>query len=428
MADEQDRLRRQLGLAPLPTGRTDSAASVDERTQRAAMAAASATPAPIAVEPKRYYNYYTGEYVDDPSKIKPRTGMGGPESSGGRIQVSADDDAADDDAADDDAADDDAADDDAGNGTKTTYTAPDGRIFKDLNAYNAYIDKTAADEKRRKGQSAYDLLSLEFDRYGMGALIEPLKVFIQDGLSGPELTLQLRASKPYQERFAANAKRIAAGFRAIDEATYLGLEDKYQSIFQNYGLPPSYYEKGYLGVQKGFEDLIGGNVDPVTLEERIIEGQKVTKGAQSIINTAKEFFPNLADGDFLAYVLNPKNALDEIKRKVTSVEIGAGAMQAGLKTGLARAEELQRAGVTKETAQQGFGVIADGLERGRQLSNIYQQPDYTQQVAETEVFGLTGKTEAKKQRKKLARLETATFGGTSGATGGALSRERAGQY
>jgi hypothetical protein len=115
--------------------------------------------------------------------------------------------------------------------------------------------------------------------------------------------------------------------------------------------------------------------------------------------------------------------LDEIKRKVTSVEIGAGAMQAGLKTGLARAEELQRAGVTKETAQQGFGVIADGLERGRQLSNIYQQPDYTQQVAETEVFGLTGKTEAKKQRNKLARLETATFGGTSGAAGGALSRE-----
>jgi hypothetical protein len=106
--------------------------------------------------------------------------------------------------------------------------------------------RTAADEKRRKGQSAYDLFFLEFDRYGLGALIEPLKGFIQDGLSGPELTLQLRASKPYQERFAANPKRIAAGFRAIDEATYLGLEDKYQSIFQNYGLPPSYYEKGYL--------------------------------------------------------------------------------------------------------------------------------------------------------------------------------------
>jgi hypothetical protein len=50
------------------------------------MAAASATPTPIAVEPKRYYNYYTGEYVDDPSKIKPRTGMGGPESGGGQFK------------------------------------------------------------------------------------------------------------------------------------------------------------------------------------------------------------------------------------------------------------------------------------------------------------------------------------------------------
>jgi hypothetical protein len=87
MADERDRLRARLGLAPLPAGRTDSAASVDERTQRAAMAAASATPTPIAVEPKRYYNYYTGEYVDDPSKIKPRTGMGGPESGGGRFNL-----------------------------------------------------------------------------------------------------------------------------------------------------------------------------------------------------------------------------------------------------------------------------------------------------------------------------------------------------
>jgi hypothetical protein len=441
MADEQDRLRRQLGLAPLPTGRTDSAASVDERTQRAAMAAASATPTPIAVEPKRYYNYYTGEYVDDPSKIKPRTGMGGPESGGGRIQVSADDVSADDDAADDDAADEPNV---TGGAPTIVSTYTDSETGDVIAVYSdgttkvlskgtraaeaALAAKNAAEDKRRKGQSAFDLLRSEFDRYGMGALVDPLKGFIQDGLSRDELTLQLRASKPYQDRFAANAKRIAAGFAAIDEATYIGLEDKYQSIFQNYGLPPSYYEKGYLGVQKGFEDLIGGNVDSVTLEERIIEGQKVTKGAQSIIDTAKKFFPNLTDGDFLGYVLNTKNGLADIKRKVASIEIGAGAMQAGLTTDLARAEELQRAGVTKETAQQGFGVIADGLERGRQLSNIYQQPDYTQQVAETEVFGLTGKTEAKKQRNKLARLETATFGGTSGAAGGALSRERAGQY
>jgi hypothetical protein len=446
MADEQDRLRARLGLAPLPAGRTDSAASVDERTQAKAktltadqlearqaqnvaatdLAAAKKANEDLAALLGTTVDPNTGKIISKgatgptgPGATGPTgptgpgaTGPTGPTGPGGAPTIVST-----------------YTDSETGDVIAVYSDGTTKVLSKGTRAAEAALAaKNAAEDKRRKGQSAFDLLRSEFDRYGMGALVDPLKGFIQDGLSRDELTLQLRASKPYQDRFAANAKRIAAGFAAIDEATYIGLEDKYQSIFQNYGLPPSYYEKGYLGVQKGFEDLIGGNVDPVTLEERIIEGQKVTKGAQSIIDTAKKFFPNLTDGDFLGYVLNTKNGLADIKRKVASIEIGAGAMQAGLTTDLARAEELQRAGVTKETAQQGFGVIADGLERGRQLSNIYQQPDYTQQVAETEVFGLTGKTEAKKQRNKLARLETATFGGTSGAAGGALSRERAGQY
>jgi hypothetical protein len=56
--------------------------------------------------------------------------------------------------------------DDGGSGN--IYTAPDGRIFTDLAAYNAYIAKLKADEKRKDGQSAYDLLFSEFDRYGLG--------------------------------------------------------------------------------------------------------------------------------------------------------------------------------------------------------------------------------------------------------------------
>ena len=462
MADEQDRLRRQLGLAPLPTGRTDSAASVDERTQAKAktltadqlearqaqnvaatdLAAAKKANEDLAKKLGAKIDTTTGK-IDKTTlpKIqgggKTVTGVTYEGTGKSRIKVTKYSDGTE--------SRESAAEDVGGGGAPTivsTYTDSetgdviavysDGTtkvLSKGTRAAEAALAaKNAAEDKRRKGQSAFDLLRSEFDRYGMGALVDPLKGFIQDGLSRDELTLQLRASKPYQDRFAANAKRIAAGFAAIDEATYIGLEDKYQSIFQNYGLPPSYYEKGYLGVQKGFEDLIGGNVDPVTLEERIIEGQKVTKGAQSIIDTAKKFFPNLTDGDFLGYVLNTKNGLADIKRKVASIEIGAGAMQAGLTTDLARAEELQRAGVTKETAQQGFGTIASGLERGRQLSQIYQQPDYTQAVAEAEVFALPDAEKARRQRMKITKLEAAEFGSTSRSTGGALDRERAGQY
>ena len=313
-------------------------------------------------------------------------------------------------------------------GPTQTYTAPDGRIFTDLAAYNAYIQKTKDEEKRRAGQSAYDILFNEFDKYGLGSLVSEVQQYIVDGLSPAEFTIKLRASKPYQERFAANAKRIANGFRAIDEATYLDLEDSYQSIMQNYGLPPTYYQKGNLGVQKGFEDLIGGNVDPVTLEERIIEGQKVTKGSKSIIDTAKEFFPTLTDGDFLGYVLDPKNGLEEIKRKVAAVEIGAGAVEADLKIGLERALELGTAGITKAQAKQGFAAIGTGLQRGSQLAAIYGEDPYTQATAETEVFGLAGKTKATREREKITGLEKATFGGQTGITSSALTRDRAGGY
>ena len=314
--------------------------------------------------------------------------------------------------------------------TETTYTAPDGRIFTSLDAYNTYLTKTKAEEKRREGQSAYDILFNEFDKYGLGSLVSEVKQYIVDGLSPAEFTIKLRASKPYQERFAANAKRIANGFRAIDEATYLGLEDSYQSIMQNYGLPATYYEKGNLGVQKGFEELIGGNVDPITLEERIIEGQKVTKGNKSIIDTAKQFFPTLTDGDFLGYVLNPKNGLQDIKRKVTAVEIGAGAAEAGdeFKIGLDRALELGAAGINKAQAKQGFAAIGTGLQRGSQLAAIYGEDPYTQTTAETEVFGLAGKTKATREREKITGLEKATFGAKTGISSGALARDRAGAY
>jgi hypothetical protein len=309
-----------------------------------------------------------------------------------------------------------------------TYTAPDGRMFTSLEAYNNYLTQTKAEEKRRAGQSAYDILYAEFDKYGLGSLVSEVQKYIVDGLSPAEFTLKLRASKPYQERFAANTKRIANGFRAIDEATYLGLEDAYQVIMMNYGLPENYYARGNLGVQKGFEDLIGGNVDPITLEERIIEGQKVTKGNKAIIDTAKEFFPTLTDGDFLAYVLNPKSGLEEIKRKVTAVEIGAGAAEAGLGINLQRALELGTAGINKAQAKQGYAAIAGGVQRGSQLAAMLGENPYTQTTAEEEVFGLAGKTKAAEQRQKITGLERSEFGQKTGLSAGALVRDRAGAY
>lgn len=293
------------------------------------------------------------------------------------------------------------------------------------------LDAKNAEDKAAR-QSAYDLLYEQFDRYGLGALVTPLKELITSGVSPSEFTMKLRESPAYQKRFSANAARIANGFAAISESTYLGLEDRYQEIMQNYGLPGTYYEQSVdpitgIKTQAGFEKLIGNNVDPVTLEERIVLGKKrVQDSNPEVFKSLKQFYPDITDSDILAYVLDPKNALDTIRRKVTAAEIGGGAMQAGLGITGTRAEELGAAGITKQQAQQGFQTVAEVAPRGGQLAAIYGESPYTQQTAEQEVFGLAGSTEAAKQRKKLVGLEKAAFSGQTGAAQGALGRERAG--
>jgi hypothetical protein len=299
------------------------------------------------------------------------------------------------------------------------------------NAAEAARIQAAADAeaKMRAGQSAYDILLSEFNQYGLGALVEPLKNLIQSGPSSAELTLALRATDAYQKRFAANKARVNAGLSALNEAEYIRLEDQYQNVMRNYGLPASYYTKDTTGRQEGFEKLIGFDVSATELEDRVLTAQnRVINAAPEITTALKQFYPDITNGDILAYTLDPSKGLSEIKRKVTAAEIGGAAIGAGLGTGVTRAEQLASYGVTAESARQGYGTIGAGLERGRQLSAIYQQPDYNQAVAEEELFSLPGQTQAGEKRKKIIGLEKATFGGQTGITTGALSQNRAGSY
>ena len=323
-------------------------------------------------------------------------------------------------------------------GNTTNYTADDGTVFTDQVAFTAYqtgareakVAKDAiAAENLSKRTSAYDLLYNEFAQYGMGDLVEDVKSFIMAGVSPSEFTMRLRETTPYKTRFKANEGRINAGLAAVSEAEYIALEDGYQNVMRNYGLPESYYTKGKYGTQEGFQKFIENDVSATELEDRVMTAQeRVINSNPEVLASLKAFYPGITNGDILAYTLDPKNALTEIKRKVTAAEIGGAAMQSGLTTDVTRAQELGAAGINKAQAQQGFETVAGGAPRGGQLASIYGQDPYTQTTAETEVFGLGGKTAAATQRKKVTGLEKATFSGQSGATSTALVRDRAGAY
>jgi hypothetical protein len=281
--------------------------------------------------------------------------------------------------------------------------------------------------KNAERKSAYDLLYSEFDALGVGALVPDLKTFIEEGISPSEFTLRLRQTDAYKKRFAANAQRVAKGLRALSEAEYVSKEDAFQDVMRRYGLPETYYSRGELGRQEGFEKLLANDISDVELEDRISTAQKrVINANPEVAQALKTFYPGISQGDILAYTLDPSKAIEDIKRKVTAAEIGGEAVRAGLTTNVADAEYLQRYGVTKAQAEDAYKAAAQVIPRASELSQIYKQGPYTQATAEQEFFNLPGQVEAQKQRKKLTELETSAFSGRAGV--GAIARERAGSF
>lgn len=318
----------------------------------------------------------------------------------------------------------------------STATSTSQQAYSDIAAYNqaqqyaaginipapVYSTTTSTSD----AQSAYDTLYNEFKQYGLESLIEPLKGMIEEGATGAQLTLALQNTDAYKKRFAANQQRINAGLRALSPAEYISLEDQYQNLMRNYGLPNTYWTKGDLGIQEGFNKLIAGDVSATELESRLIEAQQKVNNANPEVKQAlKQFYPGITDGDILAYSLDPKNALTDIKRKVAAAEIGGAQLAAGLAATVTNAEGLAAAGVTGQKYQQAAYDIANAATRGSQLSGFYGLGPYTQQTAEQAILDVPGSVEALKKTKKLTELEKASFSGQSGTSQGALSRDRA---
>jgi hypothetical protein len=128
---------------------------------------------------------------------------------------------------------------------------------------------TAIDPAKMARQSAYDFLREQFEQYGLGSLVQEIQGLVESNVAPSEFAIRLRQTPTYKQRFAGNDARIKAGLRALSEGEYIGLEDQYQNILRNYGLPKSYYEKDNIGRQVGFEKFIAGDVSPAELEDRL---------------------------------------------------------------------------------------------------------------------------------------------------------------
>lgn len=288
-------------------------------------------------------------------------------------------------------------------------------------------------------ESAYDYIATELEALGLGALADAAWELLEGKTPRREIPGKLQELTAYKTRFPANEARKKAGLRPLTPAEYFAKEEEYRELMQNYGLPERYYVKSDpLASQANFDKLISGNVDSVTLEKRLIQAvEEIQNKPQEYFDALTTYYPEVQRGDLIAYVLDPKNALNDIKTKVAAAQIGgeylrAGAARPGMAGAMmtpsaARAEELARAGVTAERARTVAQTLPEA-ERGTQLARMQGAPEYGQAEVEEEFFNLGGAAEARRQRQNIAARERSLFEGRTGVTGGALARERAGQF
>lgn len=268
-------------------------------------------------------------------------------------------------------------------------------------------------------KDAYAILEEAFKFYGLDSLVPVIKGYMQQNIGANEAKLKLKSEKAYLDRFDGNTKRVAAGLNALDEATYLELENDYSETLRSYGL------SDYFGVatdatsrlarQKKMAEVIGADISAVEFKSRVSTAVTRVKNADTNTKDAFKALYGIGDTELVKFFLDPKTGSEELKIKATAAEISGSAITAGLgSTSLGTAEELARLGVDKAEALTGYGTIAGYLQRSGFLGDIYSESGikYGRTEAESDVFKQTAS--AKRKREMLAGMETASFAGESG--------------
>lgn len=290
---------------------------------------------------------------------------------------------------------------------------------------------------------AFQTIVNAFKTYGIEGMADTVFALMADPTIGEnqaiyklkyDTSINPTTNKPwneaYSKRFAANFERIKAGKPALSEGEYLTAERSYARALQGLGV-------SRLATRANFDKFISGDVSVDEVVDRVtLAVERVQNATGEVKDALSRFYPNLSALDIAEAVLDPEVTLPALRRQIAAGEIAGGAAMAGLTVGgfgakqtaeqRARAEELARYGVTEQAAREGFQAIADIAPRGGQLAAIYKESPYTQQTAEAEVFGTAGAVEARRKRERLTALERSSFAGSSGVSGGALARDRAG--
>lgn len=254
-------------------------------------------------------------------------------------------------------------------------------------------------------------------------LVAELSQFIDrevtSGRSFEEINLNIRQTNAWKQRFAGNEALRAAGLPELSVDEYLRAEKTYDEVLKRSGLTG-------LATRNNFSQLIGGNVSPVELADRVVGVYDRIRYADDALSQelqALKTSAGLSDADLAESLLLGKEGTDVLKRKISMAEISSEATRRGITSSLG-AEELLNLGVDRQTAAKGFETVQQAAQPLASLANIYGvSTEGLQSELEKEQFtGLESQ-----RRKQLTNQELRAFSGQSGTANISLERQNRGR-
>jgi hypothetical protein len=402
----------------------------------------------IESEPKRYYNYFTGEYVDDPSKIVPRAGMGGPESGGGPIQVSVD-------AGgegkketrreflgagasrvlrvyyDDGSFQDFPSPDTSGNGNNdgdgsdssifgsVTGTSTTRSLGRDQFKNSLALFFGAAEAAKPWVDALYDVVS-KFYRTGSD-VDQSFNLALQDARNNPAL-------KPFTDRFKGiyalqDLKLTGKPVLVPTIAEYVVSQAKMADVLTQANL-------GSIATDEFTTELISKGNSVTTIADKIAKVyQRIDMAPKAIKDTLGRYFPTVDRTTLARTLLTGQKGVDQLVDELEQYEVLAAAEGQGLGAinriggvDLGRAQEYARSGQTFTSLTPKFSQIARALPTTTKLSQISKLEDIGQIGLEKAVISQSAKE--LEQLEELGEQEMARYSGKAGRAELGLASQR----
>jgi len=317
-----------------------------------------------------------------------------------------------------------------GGGTTATTAAPATPTTSAADtAFAAQIAAQTAQAQAAQAasqQNAITFLTQTFTDMGLGAdIASAVTDLVKQGYTAD--TIQLMAQDPkstnplavaFQQRFPANAARMAAGLPVLSPAEYLATERSYAQVLGSYGL-----NNNFATNKDVFTKLLTNDISPTELNSRASTAKQVIENTDPAVTQQLQAFYGLTQGDMIAHVLDPSIATPIIEKQISTAQIGAEASRYGANINQSYGEQLTALGITQAQAAQGFQNIAQqqaALQSVASANPAYLQAGSVGSALQAATFGTTGAVQSQQELDRLKAAAANPFGGSSGVSKGSL--------